>query len=955
MDTTSNMLIDQVADLELQNEDLREQLENRTDDNRKLAKAVKTLKEQLDITKDVSVHSNNQSRSTKGTVSSTEMDRRLKEAEQSNEGLAETIETMRKQIKDLTSPDRDDSSGRSSVRASVLEAELREAKIKIESLTMNAKMQQTESANHDSEEKQRLDERISELEGLLTKAAEKEAKLVRKASESKDKYKAARDELKQRDALLVGLCDMEQLQQDLEASQEMNKDLKSQLITLKTEAAASRGQGDETEQLAEKLSKLHDDFKKATAENEKLSKEVQSSKEQMNASTHGAQEENLRLIDQCTQLESKLEAAKNRYGEEKEDSLLEKKMLEERISQLQEELGCSTAENEARSSEITGSASFSENEHKELQERCTTLEKQLNEAKNENERLESQTEQKSTDLDETNHKCSKLEKKLNKSSDKKEKLSQQVAELQAKLDSIEMEHLEEQEELVSRCQELEQRMFESNPVEAPKQLDAQEMEKISELETKIEELTDERDTVKVQLNIYKKKLEDDTESERNQELRERCGALEQELEKVTERNEQLTKQVDSLSATVRGLQTNAEKMDQELEQANITIENLNAAEAPHDDDFGRLLERCTDLEAEKSQIEWQLKQQDGSSEELEAVRKERDELQQELDTALADLVEFQAMGGNAPNTVSSMENEELNDRLGALVDAKDELKKLLDEAVEENASLAVGKKKMNEQVEKAKKDRDDIDGLYQQAKHEIAEFKAKLITAEEVVKQAKEEGEELARLLEIEKQVSDSRKAAANSSCDEENELEELYRQSREEMKELEEMLMEAEEQIEHLKALNEKLSERTSLSRQDLIETELSSETIHSLEGLSRDELMKENRKTLHKLQEARTHAVDQQENITILQAQLRDAMKFHANNPRNRRAPRRNRSGGGGGAAAAAAGGAAAAAAAARIGGLWNRVKNKDGRKPQKEEAAADSEMEGSEAQIEDKDQNF
>jgi chromosome segregation ATPase len=201
------------------------------------------------------------------------------------------------------------------------------------------------------------------------------------------------------------------------------------------------------------------------------------------------------------------------------------------------------------------------------------------------------------------------------------------------------------------------------------------------------------------------------------------------------------------------------------------------------------------------------------------------------------------------------------------------------------------KNTIQEQVEKTQKDREEIDSMYQKAKTEIADFKVKLIEAEELVKQAKVEGEELARLLEIEKQVSASRKAAAQSGPEEENELEELYRQAREEMKELEEMLMEAEEQIEHLKSKNEKLSEKADLTRHELIETELSSETVHDLEGLSRDELMKENRKTLQKLQEARVHSMDQQENITILQAQLRDALKFQE----TRRAPPARKSSGG------------------------------------------------------------
>ena len=214
MDTTSNMLIDQVADLELQNEDLREQLEKRTDDNRNLAMAVKSLKEKLERTSEISLHSKGRSRSTNVTVETADLEQRLKEAEESNDQLGATIETMRKQIMDLTAPDRDDSSGRSSVRATVLEAELREAKMQIETLATNAKMQQTEAAKQDSEERQRLVHTITDLENQLAKASEKEAKLSEKLNETKDKYKSAKDELKEKEKLGSRLSDLEKTLQE---------------------------------------------------------------------------------------------------------------------------------------------------------------------------------------------------------------------------------------------------------------------------------------------------------------------------------------------------------------------------------------------------------------------------------------------------------------------------------------------------------------------------------------------------------------------------------------------------------------------------------------------------------------------------------------------------------------------------------------------------------------------
>jgi chromosome segregation ATPase len=916
-DTTSNMLIDQVADLELQNEDLREQLEKKIDDNRNLAMAVKSLKGKLDSAKELSVHSNGHSHCTKVTVESADLDHRLKDAEEANNQRAATIETMRQQIMDLTSPNRDDSSGRSSVRATVLEAELREAKKQIATLTTNAMIQQTES-KQDSAEKQTLLQRMAELECIIAIASEKEQKLAEKLNETKDKYKSAKEELKEKNMLLHKLSEVEtdleesssqkwlllsknhleekkglasrcaQLEIDLEKTQKANQDLKSHIIALKTEAVASREKGDESEKLNDKVKKLEDNLKEAFETNDKLSKEVRSYKDQMQASRHGMQEENMRLIDQCTQLENGLEEAKARCKELKEEVALEKQYLQTRISELEEEVKRSREQSEAFSLDVSRTCLDTKKENKQLQERCSNLERQLQEAKEQNQKLSSDIAQQSKWLEEKDdqdrqdleEKCVKLEKKLKKSNEKTQKLSDHVSELQAKLDTIEIEHLEDQDELVNRCQELEQKLFQQNTLEAPKQVDQQQLQKLSELENQIQDLTDENEIIKVQLNIYKKKQDQDVESERNQELVKRCDDLEQELLQTIEQNEQLTEQVDSLSARVRDLTAQIEETNNTLELAQSEIENLKACEAPGDDDFARLLERCTDLEADKAQIEWEMKQQQVSSEELHAIRNERDKLQRELDTALDELSELQHLRKSAADNESTTENDELI-----------EIKKLLDEVTEENAGLMAEKNTIQEQVEKTQKDREEIDSMYQKAKTEIADFKVKLIEAEELVKQAKVEGEELARLLEIEKQVSASRKAAAQSGPEEENELEELYRQAREEMKELEEMLMEAEEQIEHLKSKNEKLSEKADLTRHELIETELSSETVHDLEGLSRDELMKENRKTLQKLQEARVHSMDQQENITILQAQLRDALKFQE----TRRAPPARKSSGG------------------------------------------------------------
>jgi hypothetical protein len=83
------------------------------------------------------------------------LEKRFNEAEQANEELAAMVKKIRRQIKELISLDRDDSRCRSPVRAAVLETELQEVKLQIESLLLNAKSFQTacESSSRVLEEK----------------------------------------------------------------------------------------------------------------------------------------------------------------------------------------------------------------------------------------------------------------------------------------------------------------------------------------------------------------------------------------------------------------------------------------------------------------------------------------------------------------------------------------------------------------------------------------------------------------------------------------------------------------------------------------------------------------------------------------------------------------------------------------------------------------------------------
>ena len=158
----------------------------------------------------------------------------------------------------------------------------------------------------------------------------------------------------------------------------------------------------------------------------------------------------------------------------------------------------------------------------------------------------------------------------------------------------------------------------------------------------------------------------------------------------------------------------------------------------------------------------------------------------------------------------------------------------------------------------------------------MAKVQTDLDATKELLKKSNDEKEELERKLQIEKHVSSSLKTTQkNQDGDdsEENELEELYRQARDELSEVESMLFETEEELEALKAKYEKLQEE---NKNPSIKEAESEEINHDLQDLSRDELMKETKKALRKIQETQFKVVDLQETNMILQAQLKSSLTF-------------------------------------------------------------------------------
>ncbi|KAG7359002.1 hypothetical protein IV203_015591 [Nitzschia inconspicua] len=166
-------------------------------------------------------------------------------------------------------------------------------------------------------------------------------------------------------------------------------------------------------------------------------------------------------------------------------------------------------------------------------------------------------------------------------------------------------------------------------------------------------------------------------SGRSEQLKIRYMSLEKRLheamaqhQKISSRADQNSKSLKEMLAIerVRELEAYAHKASSEIENAQRVIQVCEVRAAPSDDDFSQLLDRCTDLEAEKATIDYELKQHKNGTAEVEEITKESDELQEKLDAALAELVELQQMRDQ--DLILAHKSRE---KLEALVDANDEL------------------------------------------------------------------------------------------------------------------------------------------------------------------------------------------------------------------------------------------------------------------------------------------
>lgn len=994
--SAQDILIDQVAELEIQNEDMRDQLQKSMGDNTRLTEAIKSLQEQvedLEQQKEENV-ARRQAEGGEETKASlalasteteegsvirvVELEKELQEAVTENQDLRSEVLKWRKElelsrvqgptdrqqlsdrcfelevslhevvteknmlkgeIKKLKElPERqgggNDQKRLLTARCTELELELNEAMEKIEDLSaeIGKCRKHVESSNN---ERQRLAEHCAKLERELERTAG--------GGHTLSAQVRARNE--QLDSML---SENRRSSSDLEVATDASRRLNDQLpleaneYQARSESAErqvtdDKGLQNKCETMEKEIQNLEKQIQALASQNEDLKSQLELSK--------GEKREEERLLNRCSELEKELQdslkqkdalASENTFYKNQLDAAEEEQQeykahieqfqeTENRLQDAVKQKRDLANENAAYRDQLD-STDEEHQQYKALVDRFDGLEKELQDTKEQNQILMMQAEQQSKARADTSgrdrkeqqrlaDRCAQVENELQMAGEEKERLSAEVVTLTSQVrdtkEQIKVIMMQAEQQSKSRAM----------PLSSKEKKEHQRVtSRCSELEKQLEASTEQNVKLTSQVAALKENL-DTMGNDRieKHDLLERCAGLEAELRITDERYEKLLaaseedlKDQEELIRRVRALQNELresaehnEQLSSQLKAYKLHVEASMSGVA----DGPRLIDRCTELDVERSLAEERSKrlaaQVESYTRQMEDLEAYADETANELEKAGRIIAQLRALGAedsSPPCTSQDLEepkprHEDSQDGLENQVRhghsqddvtveklraAKDELQRLLDEALKESLVQIEEQDRLAEQADKAEKDRNEIDGLYRQCRGEVAELKGELITAREHLRDAQAENEELSRRLEIERHVAESRRAAAGGDPDEESELEDLYRQAREELKEVEAMLFEAEDQLAVLKSKNAKLEEegggavRPRNDDHGGPDEDPLSDTVHSLDGLSREELIHENRRTIRKLAESRTRVVDLQENAIILQTQLKDALNF-------------------------------------------------------------------------------
>jgi len=610
---------------------------------------------------------------------------------------------------------------------------------------------------------------------------------------------------------------------------------------------------DEFGHLQDKVSKVEHDLDKASNEKDRLQRKL----DILTSNTENEDEQRQNFVRKISTLEKELadsvneinslRAERKNLDKVSKDVENEKHELVQKYERLEKQYQETKQQAEQNSKSLSKMLEVESKEQERIRNECSKLEKELKKTSEENLKLEFRVEEmKKQRIDNLSdhssvscNQCHVLGDELRSTIEQNEK----------HMEATEKFH-DDHEKLINRNNFLEKELLEA--IEQNKSLESQILEKEN--------------------NTPVNNVEDD---DKYQDLNIRCIVLEEKLQEANEINDRRSFQIEALKRNVADLEDYADSTATDLERALA----INTAGSEEGSEVRILIERCTKLQYRLKEA---LKANEKLSSNIDNPREESCERNAEPNHTPV---------GNAndanqdahPAASNEQANQDLNKTLDEVIAARDQLGVLLAQANDESEH----QKRLKGHVEK---DRDYLDKVYNECKKDLTEVKLELEATKDLLKKSNEEKEELERQLQIEKHVSHSLKSSKTlmkEDDSEENELEELYRQARDELTEVENMLFETEEELEALKAKYRQLEETSKLSVSERAESELSSDIVHDLQDLSRDELMVETRKALRNLQDTQTKVVDLQETNMILQAQLKSSLTF---TEKNKSQPKRN-----------------------------------------------------------------
>jgi len=583
-----------------------------------------------------------------------------------------------------------------------------------------------------------------------------------------------------------------ELEEKLEKSNQIREELTTQVASLKKRLARAEAKEDKSGMLEDKLEDLEDQLEESNKKNDRLQSQI----DEFNSSVGKNDRRHMHLTDQLSNLEEELgDSAKEIRSLKAEINRLEKesekvKIIEEEKEELMDEYKALTKKYkdakevaEQNSKSLSTMQGVDDKELERVHQKCATLEEELQESSKRIKELEFRIE----DMSKRN---TATLKDLEDMSDRKRKL-------ESKVDELRKQQLERLESFSSsdgskasceKCNSLTEELrstVEQNQRHIKNTVKFQDEH--DELLEKLRETMEQNEKLESQLKTNSSTLSNEAlaSDDKYQDLNIRVIELEEQLSDSKELCGKRTAQLDALKLQINDLEEYADDTASDLEQAESIIAALKAEGAGGGAEVTLLLDRCNKLQSQLKEAQKSNKKSLDDSAKVNTPMK--DELQSPSNKLVANInLGAPSPGESSFETAIEKDIEELHDEtireLNNKFDAiTRELTEELNTATTARDELAMLLQKEKEDSDQQKrlntqieKERKYLDTAYNECKKDLAKVQSDLEETQGLLKKSNDEKEELERQLEVEKHVSQSLKTSKENTNDDDSEENEL-------------------------------------------------------------------------------------------------------------------------------------------------------------------------------------